>query len=97
MYARITKQAIYPEKIDEALSRLGEVQGKVEKISGLKYWFQTVDRGSGEGVAIAIYDSKESADAASSTAQQILGDFGEFFLKPPEVNEYEVERHFSKP
>jgi hypothetical protein len=42
-------------------------------------------------VGIAIYDSKEDADAAASTAQELVASFGEFFLKPAEVNEYGVD------
>ena len=96
MYARITTAAIYPEKIDEVLSTMEEVRSQVEDIAGLTYWFTTVDRGSGEGVTIAIYDTKENADAAASNAQKIRDGFSEFFLKPPDVNEYEVVGQFSR-
>ncbi|MFQ5967211.1 MAG: antibiotic biosynthesis monooxygenase family protein [Acidimicrobiia bacterium] len=97
MYARITTMAVIPERIDEVLGQLNEVRNQVESIPGLKHWFSTSDKGSGEGVVIAIYDTKENADAAASKAQQIRDEFTEFFLKPPDVNEYEVDGHFSAP
>jgi hypothetical protein len=45
----------------------------------------------GEVVSIAIYDSKGDADAAASTDQELVASFGEFSLKPAEVNEYGVD------
>ncbi len=65
MYARITHIAAYPWRIDEMLGRLEEVQGQIAQTPGLRYWFSTSDRESGEVVAIAIYDSKGDADAAA--------------------------------
>ncbi len=58
MYARITHIAAYPWRIDEMLDRLDEVRGQIAQIPGLRYWFTTSDRESGEVVGIAIFDSK---------------------------------------
>ena len=44
-----------------------------------------------EGVAIAIYDTKESADAAAGTARELVASFSEFFTQAPEVAEYDVD------
>ena len=91
MYARITHIAAYPWRIDEMLDRLDEVRGQIAQIPGLRYWFTTSDRESGEVVGIAIYDSKGDADAAASTDQEWVASFGAFFLTPAEVNEYAVD------
>jgi hypothetical protein len=91
MYARITNLTVYPDRIDEMVGRMEEVQGQVAQIPGLLYWFTTSNRETGESVGIAIYDSEESAAAAAGTARELLASFGEYFLKPPEVIEQGVD------
>lgn len=91
MYARVTKMYGDPERIDEARERVGEVKDHVSGISGLQYWFTASDDESGEAMAIAIYDSKENADAAASTARDLRASFGDLFTKEPEVAEYSVD------
>ena len=91
MYARVTKMYGDPERVDEARERVGEVKGAVSEIPGLEFWFATSNDKSGEGIAIAIYDSKESADAAAGTARNLVAGFGDLFTKAPEVAEYDVD------
>lgn len=94
MYARITRMSTDPERLDETRARIGEVRAAVEEIPGLRFWFSTSDEDSGEGVAIAIYDSKESADAAAGRARDLVAGFADLVTKAPEVAEYEVDEFF---
>lgn len=94
MYARVTKTYGDPESADEARERLGEVRSAVPQVPGLQFWFSTSNDETGEGIASAIYDSKESADAAASTARQLVASFGDLFTKAPEVAEYDVDEHW---
>ena len=91
MYARLTRMTVAPDRVDEVRTQIGDIKGSVSGIPGLKYWFSASDDDSGEGVAIAIYDSKESADAAAGAARDLVASFADFFSKPPEVTEFEVD------
>ena len=95
MHARITRTYGYPERIDEVLERMDGVADQVAQVPGLQYWFVTSDHESGEGLVVTIYDTKESADAAADTAQALREGFSEFFLKPPEVFEHEVDAYLA--
>ena len=91
MYARVTKTYVNTSRIEEARKLLGEIKPAVEQVEGLQFWFATADEESGEGITIAIYDTKESAGAAAGTARQLMGSFSELFTQAPEVAEYDVE------
>ena len=91
MYARITRMKVAADRLDDVKAQLGDVKGSVSGIPGLKYWFSASDEASGEGIAIAIYDSKGSADAAAGAARDLVASFGHLFSSPPEVAKFEVD------
>lgn len=91
MYARLTRMTVAPDRIGDVRAQIGDVKVAVSGIPGLKYWFSASDDDSGEGVAIAIYDSKESADAAAGAARDLVASFADFFSEPPEVAEFEID------
>jgi hypothetical protein len=72
-------------------SRVWAFTGEIEQVPGLQFFFATSDEESGKGVAIAIYDTKKSADAAASTARELVAGFAEFFTQASEVAEYDVD------
>ena len=93
MYARITRMTMDPSRYAEAEARLAEIADRVGALPGLTMWVTTGDRESGAGYAVAVYDSKESAEAAAGAAQELLGGFAEFMTSSPEVVLQEVTQH----
>lgn len=93
MYARITRMTVAEDRIEEVRAQIGDVKGSVSGIPGLKYWFSASDEASGEGIAIAVYDSKESADAAAGAARDLVASFSHLFSAQPEVAEFEVDEY----
>lgn len=93
MYARITRMVMDPTRSEEVQAKLDSVTGEVAALPGLRLWISTGDWESGAGYSVAVYDSKESAEAASAQVQQILGGFAEYMTAPPEVVLHEVGAH----
>ena len=92
MYARVTKMHGDPSRTEESRKLVGEIMPQIKQVPGLQFFLATSDEESGEAVAIAIYDTKESADAAASTARELVAGFAEFLTQAPEVAEYDVDQ-----
>ncbi len=63
--------------------------GELKSVPGLKQ-FIDLTREGGSGLTIAIYESKEAADAALPKLREILGHFHDMRTSLPVVTEYEV-------
>lgn len=90
MYARVTTFAVKPEKEDEAAQlAVNLLPGELRTVPGLRQ-FIDLTREGGTGLTIAIYESKEAADAALPKVREILGQFHDMRTSLPVVTEYEV-------
>jgi hypothetical protein len=90
VYARVTTFAVKPEKEDEAAQlAIHLLPAKLRTVPGLKQ-FIDLTREGGSGLTIAIYESKEVADAALPKLREILGRFQDMRTSLPVVTEYEV-------
>ena len=96
MYARITTFRTNSERYDEANALAEELKPEIMAIPGIKFWFDAGNN-EGEGIVIAVYDSKDSAEAAMPAAREIFSRFGEFMESPPEIKGYEVMVHGTNP
>ncbi len=96
MYARITTFHCKPEKLDDAIALAEELKPEIMSIPGLKYWF---DAGNEDGnfAVIAIYESREAAEAAVDTAKGLFARFAEYMDSEPQPKGYEVLLHGSNP
>ena len=90
MYARVTTFSLNTAGWDEALALLGTVEAQVGAFAGLKSWVVVTNRESGKGVAVAVFDSRESMEAVTDQFNEILAGFGSFFSAPPSVDHGEV-------
>ena len=91
MYARVTKMYGDPSRAEQDRKLLGEIMPEIEQVPGLQFFFATSDEEDREGLVIAIYDTKESADAAASTAREMMAGFAESFTQAPEIAGYDVD------
>lgn len=94
MYARITTFRCKPDKMKDAIALAEEMKSEIMGIPGLKHWFDT-GNDDGSCAVVAIYESREAAEAASATAKEIFGRFAECLDSEPQPQGYEVLVHGS--
>ena len=94
MYARITAFRSNPDRYAEAKDLAEELKPEIMALPGIKFWFDA-GNDDGECIVIAVYDSKDSADAARPAARELFTRFGEFMESPPQPQEYDVFVHGS--
>lgn len=91
MYIRVTSTQVAVDKIDEAVSIWNDKVGpSLKQAKGFKGAYVTVDRATGKGVTITLWETKEDADATQATVPQALALFESLFTGPPSVDTYEV-------
>lgn len=93
MYARVTTAYIKPEKVDEAVRVWREsVMPAAIKQAGFLRGQMMVDRDTGLGMAIGLWESEAHADATgeeSTYLQEQLDKFSHMFSAPPVVEHFE--------
>ena len=96
MYARITTLRCKPDKMNDATALAEEMKSEIMGIPGLKQWFWTGNE-DGSCAVMAIYESREAAEAASATAKEMFSRFAEYLDSEPQPQGYEVLLHRSNP
>lgn len=89
MYARITTYQMRPEKMQEAGELTEQLRPEIMALPGIKFWFN-VGNPDGSCATIAIYDSRESAKAATDAARGLFGRFSEYLASDLNPQGYEV-------
>jgi len=95
MYARITTFDAQRDKFDDTLNRLREMLPDILAIPGLKHYYHTGRADDGKCAVVAIYESKEAAQAATPIAQDIFGRFADALASTPLPQEFDVLLHGS--
>ena len=72
MYASVIELQFQPGKTEEALEMTQGLIPELRQIDGLMQ-FLVVDRGNDRSLVIAVYESQAKREAATSSAQAILG------------------------
>lgn len=93
MFARLTIVQVKPDKIDETTKLYDEsVVPAAKSQKGYKGAYLLVDRKTGKGVSISLWDSEENAIANEKSGyyQEQLGKFKDFFMAAPVQEGYEV-------
>ncbi len=84
MIARITSSQVSPERIDEFAQwwqdTIGGLKGQVE---GFQSAYLLVDRQSGRGQGVALWESREAMEAALPQINQVLQQASQFLASPP--------------
>jgi quinol monooxygenase YgiN len=94
MYARITTFKVDPSRLDELTAKVAELGRLIKALPGMvdahAAW-----RADGQGVVIAIYQSREHADAAMRRLQVIWGSLAGLLTGPPRTDAYETVQHIT--
>ena len=91
MYARVISSQLVSGKTDEAVSIwTDKVAGVLKQAKGFKGAYLVGDRGTGKGLTITLWESKEDADAMNAALPQTLALFDGLFAAQPSLESYEV-------
>lgn len=96
MYARITTYHCKNEMRDEAIALFEKMKSEIMAIPGMKHMFHTCDE-DGNCALIAIYESREMAEAATDNARALFARFAEYIDSKPQPHGYEVLVHGTNP
>ena len=92
MYARVTTFHCNPAQQAEMQLKLEEMKGRFKSLAGVLDIYSAW-RSDGSGVAMAIYESQDAAEAASEQVQAIWGDLAQFLTAAPKLETYDNVTH----
>jgi len=91
MYARVFTSQLVADKADEAVSIWRDkIAPIVQQAKGFKGAYLVGDRGTGKGLTITLWETKEDADAMNASLPQTQALFEGLFTAPPSLETYEV-------
>jgi hypothetical protein len=88
MYARMTTFKVEPARLPELESKIADLTRLVQALPGMVDAF-VAWRMDGEGMLVAIYESKGHADAAVGRIQSIWGALAGLVAGAPRTDAYE--------
>jgi heme-degrading monooxygenase HmoA len=91
MYARVFHTQVMAGKTDQTVSIWRDkVAPGLKQAKGFKGAYLVGDSGSGKGLTMTLWDSKEDADAMNASLSQTLALFEGLLAQQPSVETYEV-------
>ncbi len=92
MYARVNKTQWNPERLEAGIKLTEEkVIPSYQAIPGFRgYVLLTEPGGSGEAMAIALWDSEEDRASSDGIARAVFGELKDALRGPPKNEDYEV-------
>ena len=87
MYARITRFQIKPESLSDVVDRLPQLREMTSKIPGGLFNYAVWNE-DGAGATVAVYESKEAAEAAGPQITEIWGALANHLAAPPVFESY---------
>ncbi len=95
MHARVTSFTMDPSRYDEIKEVLDGVKDQIDSLPGLVQMTNTMDRETGEGTVLAIYNDAESANANNDKVQAIWANFADYMTSEPKRAIHEVIHMYS--
>lgn len=72
MHARVTRFEVSPARIDEAIKNATErTIPQLKKLPGFKGFYELVDRSSGQGFTVTLWESQSALKASEDAAAQL--------------------------
>lgn len=90
MYARVSRYQMKSGSFEEAQRMVESMRPQIKAIPGIRDWLNVGRADDGKGVVIALYDSKEAAEAALEAAGTIWAQFADHLAEQPEIEGYDV-------
>ena len=96
MHARVVRYNLKVDQYDEAVAALEPMLDQIGAFPGLRSWVNVGNRETGQGTAMAVFDTLEALEAVTDEVNQILAGFGAYFSAPPTVDIGEVVAYIDK-
>jgi hypothetical protein len=96
MYTRVVRYNLKVDQYDEAIAALEPMLDQIGAFPGLRSWVNVGNRETGQGTAMAVFDTLEALEAVTDEVNQILAGFGAYFSAPPTVDIGEVVAYIDK-
>ena len=91
MYARVFSSQLVSGKTEDAVSVWRDkVAPTLKQAKGFKGAYLVGDRGTGKGLTLTLWETKEDADAMNASLAQNLALFDGLFAAQPSLETYEV-------
>ena len=91
MYARVISSQLVEGKTEDAVSIWRDkVADIIKQSKGFKGAYLVGDRGTGKGLTITLWETREDADAMNAALPQTLALFDGLFAAQPSLETYEV-------
>ncbi len=94
MYVRVTSFKVDPARLPELSAKIAELGPRAKALPGMVDAYAAW-RGDGQGVLVAIYESKEKADAAVARIAAIWGSLAGLVSGAPRTDAYENAAHIT--
>ena len=83
MYARTVTVDLDPEMWDEAVAFGNSIKDRIAAFPGLITWVLVANRDTGQGTSFSVFASEDAFREVNDDVNEILADFGRFFVAPP--------------
>ena len=93
MFVQLTKAKHQPGKLDEALRIVRDsIIPAARQQKGFRTAYWAIDRETGAGVGISLWETREDVDAVASSGfyQEQVAKIASLLVEPPEREVYEV-------
>jgi quinol monooxygenase YgiN len=94
MYARVTTFKVDPARLAELGKKVEDMRPRVRALPGLAHAY-TAWRADGQGIVVALYEDKMSADRAVARMQALWGELAALVGGVPRVDTYENAEHLT--
>lgn len=88
MYARVTTFKVDPARMAEVGEKIREMRPRAEALPGLAHAYAAW-RADGQGVVVALYEDRASADRAVARMQALWGELAGLLAQVPRIDIYE--------
>ena len=91
MISRVTTFTMKPGGID-AFGQIAEekIKPALSGLAGMISITATINEESNSGVVVAVYENRESMDAATATASGVWAELADMLAGPPTMEEHQV-------
>jgi quinol monooxygenase YgiN len=94
MYVRVTAFKVDPSRLAELPAKVEEMAPRAKALPGMIEAYAAW-RGDGQGVVVAVYESKEAADKAVGRIQALWGGLAGLVSTAPRTDAYDTVAHLT--
>ena len=93
MHARVFTFQTRPNRTDDVAALLRDAATQLRDLGGFHEGMLLIDRQSGKGMTITLWENEQAVNASTATARSILGRAAEMFDGQPTPKTYAVVEH----